>query len=180
MKNRALVSRWRWFYTEIPPYSLLAAPTASEREGTSLLALFMAFSPPPFSLGETYFSVEASPSISPPAALLGIPSPPPQNRHTHARTHSRAGTKALKAALYVPPQLPAQPLLQRSPSKDAYSSAPKGPHCCQLVTGRHRDSRLTAPAKQEKWAQWGARGPALFLPPHVFLPTRNTFLSEAF
>lgn len=156
--------------------------------GTSVLTLFTAFNSPhthphptpSFSLREIYFSTVASPSISPPAALLGIPSPPPQNCHTHARMHLWAGIKALKAALYVPPQLPAQPLLQRSPSKDTYSSAPKGPHCCQLVTGRHRDSRLTAPAKQEKWAQWGARGPALFLPPHVFLPTRNTFLSKAF
>lgn len=178
MENRELVSRW--CHIEIPTCSLLVAPTTSKRVGTSLLVPFMAFS---FLLSFLWEKLTSSQWF----LRASIPPPPrsasPHLRHkTATHTHSRAGTKALKAALYVPPQLPSQPLLQRSPGKDAYSSAPKGPHCCQLVTGRHRDSKLTALAKQEKWAQWGVRGPALFLPPPPppFSPQEIPFSARLF
>lgn len=178
MENRELVSRW--CHTEIPTFSLLVAPTTSKRVGTSLLVPFMAFS---FLLSFLWEKL-----TSPQWFLRASIPPPPRSASPHlhhktaTHTHSRAGTKALKAALYVPPQLPSQPLLQRSPGKDAYSSAPKGPHCCQLVTGRHRDSKLTALAKQEKWAQWGVRGPALFLhpPPPPFSPQEIPFSTRLF
>lgn len=184
MKNRDLVSRWPHSfplpdgYTEPAAGSLLGArgPRSSLR-----LGLFPPSLARPFPRGEPHLSTAASPCGSPcPHPCLPpllAPAPP------HTRTHAlRAGTKAFKAALYIPPQLPAQPLLQRSPSKDAYSSAPKGPHCCQLVTGRHRDSRLTAPAKQEKWTRWGAKGPALFLSPlpASFSPQEIPFSARLF
>lgn len=139
--------------------------------------------PPPLSSGGRSSVEQGGISQGSPRAALPAPLPSLAANPPHTRPRSlRAGTKPFKAALYIPPQLPAQPLLQRSPGEDAYSSAPKGPHCCQLVTGRHRDSRLTAPAKQEKWTQWGARGPALFLspPPASFSPQEIPFSARLF
>lgn len=178
MKNRDPVSRRPWLYNEPPASSLLAAPTASERERgdlapRSVWGFFLP--PPPLFPGRTSLVHGGfSERLPPPPCPASSPRRRPAT-HTHARTAGRH--KGFQSRPLYPPQLPAQPLLQRSPSKDAYSSAPKGPHCCQLVTGRHRDSRLTAPAKQEKWTQWGARGPALFLSPPRLSPHKK-YLSQ--
>lgn len=80
-----------------------------------------------------------------------------------------------------PPQLPSEPppssLLQCMLGNAMYSQTPNGPHYCQLVTECYWDSCLTAPAKQEKWAQQGARGLPFFF--HKKYLSQQGFLTAA-
>lgn len=128
---------------------VLASPSPQHRSTTpscSLLVGGSRSSPvPPIPLG-------AAPSCPRLHPLAPQPSPPQRGAHAPTGRH-KGGDRRLY------PQRPPRP---RSPGSQS-------PHCCQFVPGRRRDSRLTAPAKQEKWAQWGAKGPALSLLPHHHL-----------
>lgn len=110
MKNRELVSRWPWLYTEIPPRSLLAAPTAFEHARTSLRVPFMTFSliffpPPPHFFGRNLllrggFSLHLSPRRPTRHPLTSATKPP----HTHTRTHALAGRhKGFQSRPLCPP-----------------------------------------------------------------------------
>lgn len=142
-------------------------------------AIYGFFFPPVFPLGETYFFTVVSPCINPPTAPLSIPSPPPQNRHTHALAGRHKGFKSRPlcpptAALTAP-----APALARQ-GRVFFGS--QRPPLLSISYGTPPGFKADSSGKAGEMGSVGSEGacPLSSPPPASFLPTRNTFLSKAF
>lgn len=190
MKNRDLVSRWPHSfplpdgYTEPAAGSLLAAPAPSESAGTSLLAPFGAFPSlprPPLSSRRTSLEHGGfSLRLPLPASLPPSPARPGPATHTHART--AGGHKGFQSRPLYPPTAaraaPAPALAQQG----CVFFGSQRPPLLSISYGTPPGFKADSSGKAGEMDSVGSEGacPLSFPPPRVFLPTRNTFLSEAF